>query len=42
MPHVCRKWDAIDAWSKERKINLYEPGLLVHPKFGKCNIAASG
>lgn len=34
MPHVCRKWDSIDDWIKQRKINIYQPGLLVHPTFG--------
>ncbi|KAK5994227.1 Transacylase cctO-like protein [Cladobotryum mycophilum] len=33
-PHVCRNWNAIDSWSKQRKVNIYQPGLLVSPEFG--------
>jgi hypothetical protein len=35
MPHTCRNWDAVDVWAKERKVDMYSPGLLVHPKFGE-------
>ncbi|KAK2591109.1 hypothetical protein QQS21_011197 [Conoideocrella luteorostrata] len=34
MPHTCRNWNAVDEWAKDRRINMYQAGLLVHPKFG--------
>ncbi|KAH8750907.1 hypothetical protein BGZ57DRAFT_119934 [Hyaloscypha finlandica] len=34
LPHVCKSWDKIDIWAKERKVNLYQIGLLVHPELG--------
>lgn len=37
MPHTCRNWAAIDAWAKDHKVDMYQPSLLVHPKFGKLS-----
>ncbi|EQL03603.1 hypothetical protein OCS_00683 [Ophiocordyceps sinensis CO18] len=34
MPHTCRAWAAIDDWAKDRRVDMYQPGLLVHPQFG--------
>ncbi|KAH7310929.1 hypothetical protein BKA65DRAFT_542990 [Rhexocercosporidium sp. MPI-PUGE-AT-0058] len=33
-PHTCRSWEALDEWSKERHVDVFQPGLVVHPKFG--------
>lgn len=37
-PHVCKNWDAVVNWAKEHHVSqLYEPGWLMHPKFGRKN-----
>ncbi|KAF2457888.1 hypothetical protein BDY21DRAFT_18614 [Lineolata rhizophorae] len=33
-PHQCRDWEALDAWNAERHVNVFEPGLVVHPQLG--------
>ena len=32
--HRCKSWEALDAWNKERFVDVFQPGLVVHPKFG--------
>ena len=34
-PHTCRSWEALEEWNKERFVNVFQTGLVVHPKFGK-------
>jgi hypothetical protein len=33
-PHECVDWNALDAWAEGRRVNVYEPGLVVHPQLG--------
>jgi hypothetical protein len=33
--HQCINWSALDAWAKSRHVNVYEPGLVVHPTLGE-------
>ncbi|KAK0609411.1 hypothetical protein B0T14DRAFT_608188 [Immersiella caudata] len=33
-PHQCVDWSALDGWSESRYVNVYEPGLVVHPTLG--------
>ncbi|KAH7390059.1 hypothetical protein BKA64DRAFT_757038 [Cadophora sp. MPI-SDFR-AT-0126] len=33
-PHTCRSWEALEEWNKERFVDVFQPGLVVHPKFG--------
>ncbi|KAH9214068.1 hypothetical protein DL95DRAFT_277392, partial [Leptodontidium sp. 2 PMI_412] len=30
-PHTCRSWEALDEWNKERFVDVFQPGLVVHP-----------
>lgn len=32
--HQCIDFDRLAEWTAERTINMYEPGLLVHPIYG--------
>ncbi|KAI0016888.1 hypothetical protein F4780DRAFT_757603 [Xylariomycetidae sp. FL0641] len=32
--HQCVDWPKIDHWARDRALDMYSPGLLVHPKFG--------
>ncbi|KAI1347180.1 hypothetical protein F5Y01DRAFT_329918 [Xylaria sp. FL0043] len=32
--HECVNWDAIYKWSYNRRVDVFEPGLLIHPIFG--------
>ncbi|PLB39763.1 oxidase ustYa family protein [Aspergillus candidus] len=32
--HQCKDWGRIEEWMKTRSVDIYTPGLLVHPKFG--------
>ncbi|KAM3444983.1 hypothetical protein NHJ13734_000852 [Beauveria thailandica] len=32
--HTCVNWDKISQWTKERTVDMYKPGLLVHPQHG--------
>ncbi|KAG4417693.1 hypothetical protein IFR04_009196 [Cadophora malorum] len=40
-PHTCRSWEALEEWNKERFVNVFQPGLVVHPKFGPAYGAPS-
>jgi hypothetical protein len=33
--HQCANWDGIENWSQERMFDPFEPGVMVHPVFGK-------
>ncbi|KAK1834734.1 hypothetical protein QBC39DRAFT_342707 [Podospora conica] len=33
-PHQCVDWGALDGWAESRHVNVYEPGLVVHPTLG--------
>jgi len=33
-PHQCVNWETLNAWAEDRKVNVYEPGLVVHPTLG--------
>lgn len=33
--HQCVQWDKIDSWMKERSLNVFAPGVIVHPTLGK-------
>ncbi|KAI3331283.1 hypothetical protein F4824DRAFT_298731 [Ustulina deusta] len=32
--HECVNWDAIYKWSYNRRVDVFEPGLLIHPTLG--------
>ncbi|KAI9043189.1 oxidase ustYa family protein [Aspergillus affinis] len=32
--HQCKDWNRIDDWMRSRSVDIYEPGLLMHPKLG--------
>ncbi|PFH57163.1 hypothetical protein XA68_15423 [Ophiocordyceps unilateralis] len=32
--HECVDWDDLTGWLEKRRIDIYEPNLLVHPKYG--------
>jgi hypothetical protein len=34
-PHECVNWDVLQAWAKERTVDMFKPGVLVHPVFGE-------
>lgn len=34
-PHECVNWDRIDSWSRERSVDMFAPGMLVHPVLGE-------
>ena len=33
--HQFIQWDKIDSWMEERRINVFAPGMIVHPLLGK-------
>ncbi|KAF2128709.1 hypothetical protein P153DRAFT_292948, partial [Dothidotthia symphoricarpi CBS 119687] len=37
--HQCVAWKPLEHWAAERAFNAFEPGLLVHPTFGKLLLA---
>ncbi|TQV94645.1 hypothetical protein IF1G_06656 [Cordyceps javanica] len=30
--HTCVNWDKLAEWTKERTVNMYQPGLIIHPQ----------
>ena len=32
--HQCKDWNRIEEWMKSRTVDIYQPGLLMHPEFG--------
>jgi hypothetical protein len=34
-PHECVNWDRLQEWSKERSMDMFADGVLVHPVYGK-------
>ena len=39
--HRCKSWDALDSWNKDHLVDVFQPGLVVHPKFGPAYGAES-
>lgn len=35
--HQCLQWDKIDSWAKERSLDVFAPGVIVHPALGKSS-----
>lgn len=33
-PHKCVDWDKLFQWAKENAVDVFKPGLLVHPTKG--------
>lgn len=33
-PHECVNWASINGWARQRSVDTFEPGYLIHPKFG--------
>lgn len=33
-PHECVNWDSLQDWSKERSLDMFAEGMLVHPIYG--------
>lgn len=40
-PHQCVDWSALDGWAESRYVNVYEPGLVVHPTLGERQLSVS-
>lgn len=38
-PHECVNWNNLNSWSKERSVDVFAPGVLVHPIHGKPQLA---
>lgn len=36
--HQCVNWDLLMTWFKERYVNVYETGILNHPKYGMSTV----
>lgn len=32
--HQCIDWQSLVDWTEERAVNIFEPGLLIHPTLG--------
>ncbi|ATY59809.1 hypothetical protein A9K55_006355 [Cordyceps militaris] len=32
--HTCVNWEKISQWTRERTVDVYEPGLIIHPQLG--------
>ncbi|OAA74696.1 hypothetical protein LEL_08277 [Akanthomyces lecanii RCEF 1005] len=32
--HTCANWDKIAQWTKSRIVDMYKPGLVIHPQLG--------
>lgn len=39
--HECRRFEAIDAWASERRLNIFDNSSLRHPEFAKYISAKS-
>lgn len=35
--HTCANWDKVAQWTRERTVDMYKPGLIVHPSLGKLS-----
>lgn len=33
--HQCLDWESLEEWLESRRIDIYTPNLLVHPKYGE-------
>lgn len=40
-PHECVNWNRLQNWSKERSMDMFAEGVLVHPVYGKLLSAQS-
>lgn len=36
--HQCRDWESLEEWLESRRIDIYTPNLLVHPKYGMLHV----
>lgn len=36
--HECVNWDSLNEWAHSRLVDVYEPGLVVHPTLGEHQI----
>ena len=41
LEHTCADWNALDDWARERSIDVFEEGMLVHPTLGEGRIFGS-
>lgn len=32
--HECVNWDSLDNWAKQRSVDVFAPGVMVHPTLG--------
>ena len=37
--HECINWDALTSWASSRRVDVFEPGLINHPKLGMLAFA---
>jgi adenine deaminase len=37
--HECANWDKVEEWLEERRVDIYAPGVLNHPVYGKLRIS---
>ena len=35
--HTCANWDKIAQWTKGRTVDMYRPGLIIHPQLGESH-----
>jgi hypothetical protein len=40
--HQCVNWEKLDAWTKERSVDMLQPGWLVHPTLGPAYPSGEG
>jgi len=37
LKHQCVDWDKLMEWAERSAVNIFEPGMLVHPTLGMEN-----
>jgi hypothetical protein len=40
--HQCVNWDKLDRWTKDRSLDMFKPGWLVHPTLGLAYPSGEG
>lgn len=40
--HQCVNWEKLDKWTKERTVDMLQPGWLVHPSLGPAYPVGKG
>lgn len=40
--HQCVQWEKIDSWMKERSLDVFAPGVIVHPTLGEAYPGGKG